>query len=214
MCGASSEQKSLEAKQAAFYDTMTAQYKVAFAKSSAILDSLTKVFQPIFDKGPNQRGFSDEQRTDLKTMATESVAKGYAGAQRTLQGQLAARGGSDFIPSGADTQMSEGLSALAANERSALNLQIEQADWAAGLDLWKTAAGGLGGVAAQWDPTGMGNMATNAGNAAANTANQIAAADNSIWSSVIGGLSGVAGAAVGGYMQGLGKSQGSSSGGG
>jgi hypothetical protein len=205
MCGASSEQEHMYSEQSKFYDTLTSQYKIAFGESSAILKALTKVFQPIFDKGPNQRGFSDEQRTDLHTTVTEGVAKGYAGAQRTLNEQRAARGGSDFIPSGADVQQNEGLTALAADERAGLDLQVEQADWQAGLDLWKTAAGGLGGVAAEWNPTGMANAATGAGNAAANTANQIAAANNSVWQSVVGGLTGIAGAAVGGYMEGLGK---------
>lgn len=199
MCGASSQQKEMYSAQSAFYREMTAQYTQVFGKQQAILDTLTSTFMPILKAGPGQRGFTDAERTILETQATEGVAQNFDKAQQTLNENLAARGGSDFIPSGADTQLEEGLASVAASTKSNLDQQITQADFAEGRRQWQAAAGVLGGVASEMNPVGFANAATNAGSAASDTANDIAAASNSIWGSVIGGLSGIAGQAVGGW---------------
>lgn len=200
MCGATDQQNEMYSAQKTFYDTMTKNYNIAFGSAKEILDTLTAGLKPIFDAGPHQRGFSPEQRTAIDTVATESVAKGYEHAAATLNENLAARGGSDFIPSGADSALRMGLSGMAANERADLGLKIEQADWQTGTDLWQRAANGLQGVAAQWDPNGYSASATNAGNAASNTATQIAASENSLWTAAIGAVGGIAGQAVKGLM--------------
>lgn len=202
MCGATAEQKSMQAKQAAFYDVMTKNYNEAFGKHAAILDAMTAVLKPIVDKGPNQRGFSAEERTALDTKATESTAQNFSHAREAMANSIASRGGSDFIPSGVDLQIGEDLAAVGAQQKTALDNQIELADWDTGRKQWSAATAALGGVASEFNPTGISNSANNAGEAAATTANQIAAASNSIWGSVIGGLSGIAGAAVGGWTGG------------
>lgn len=205
MCGATPEQKSLETQQAAFYKQMTDQYASVFADRKNILDALTATFKPILDKGPGQRGFSDAERTDLDTNADVNVATNFANAKKTLQDDLAARGGSDFIPSGGDVQAGENLDAFAAGERSNLKTQIDEQDYATGRDNFLTATNALSGEANMLNPAGFAEATTGAGGAASKTANDIAAADNSVWSSVIGGISGIAGAAVGGWAGGLGK---------
>jgi hypothetical protein len=202
MCGATNQQKDLEAKQAAFYDTMTKDYQTVFGESQAILGKLTKAFQPIVDAGPNQRGFSDAERADLHTQSTEGVARNFDKAKRELNSDLAARGGDDFIPSGGDNQMRGDLAGFAAAQKSGEDLQIEEADYAAGHANWQFATGVLGGVASELSPTRYSDAATGAGSAAASTANAIAQADNSVWSSVIGGISGIAGMAAQGATMG------------
>jgi hypothetical protein len=209
MCGATDQQKSIADKQEAFYGVLTAHYQEAFGKQSAILEGLTKIFKPIFDKGPDQEGFGAAEKTALETNATEGVAKNFGKAAQFLHGQQAARGGSDFIPSGQDAMIDETLAATAMSERSSVQNQIIQANYDTGRKLWLTAGQGLMGVASAYDPNGAAGVANQGGVAAADTANQIAQADNSIWGAVIGGLSGIAGAAVGGYTQGLGKAAGS-----
>lgn len=199
MCGPTGEQKALEAKQAAFYDTMTKHYEDVYGKQSAILGELTKVLQPIVDKGPSQRGFSDAEHTALETTAKESTANNFAQAETALNENIAARGGSDFLPSGADLQLKEGLVATGAAAQSQQELGIETADWEQGRSNWQAATGALGGVANQFNPNGTASVANESGSAAGTTANQIAEASNSMWGSVIGGLSGIAGSAVGGW---------------
>jgi hypothetical protein len=200
MCGATQEQKNLESQQAAFYGQMTSQYQQVFGKQQAILDTLTGMFKPILSAGPSQRGFSDAEHTALESSATETTAHNYADAQRTLNERLATLGGGDdFIPSGEEAQLREGLLATEAADRSSLQNQIEQADFSQGHQNWQQAADVLGGVAAQDNPAAFANATTSAGSAAGTTANQIAEASNSIWGSVIGGVSGIAGAAVKGW---------------
>lgn len=204
MCGASPEQKNMYAKQSAFYDVMTRQYQEVYGKQQAILDGLAATLKPIFEKGPNQRGFSPEVHTALDTQATEATATGYAHAKQSLHNAQAERGGGeDFLPSGVDAQLDAGLSATAEAQNAQLHQNIEMSDFDAGRKLWMAAGEGLSGVAGQQNAANFANATTNSGNAAADTANQIAAASNSIWGSVIGGLSGIAGSAVGGWATGL-----------
>lgn len=199
MCGATQEQKDMQRKQAAFYDDMSSNYKAVFGQQQAILARLTAIFQPTVDKGPSQRGFSTEERNALETASTENVAHNYADAKTEMQQQIAARGGSDFIPSGGDLELHSEIDAMGAADRASQQNKIEQADWATGRQNFMHATGVLGGVASELNPIGTSNAATGAGSAAADTANQIAMASNSMWGSVIGGLSGIAGAAVGGW---------------
>jgi hypothetical protein len=202
MCGATHEQKDLQAKQAQFYDEMTSEYKQRYGKEQAIYDTLTSIFKPILEAGPSQRGFSDAERTALDTNSIEATARNFNAAKGNIQREIAARGGSDFIPSGGDLQLSSTLDAAAAADRSNAARSIEAADWELGHQHWQTAAGVLGGVAAGQNVVGFANAATGAGDSASKTANDIAAASNSVFSTIVGGLSGVAGQALGGWAQG------------
>lgn len=213
MCGATDQQKDLQAKQAAFYDTLTAHYKEAYGNESSILAELTKIYKPIFDKGPGQAGFGAEERTALETNATERTAQSVKQAAQFLHGEEAARGGSDFIPNGQEGQVDATLAMTALNERTSLQNQIIMNDYDTGRKLWAAAGEGLMGTARTYDPNAAAAVANSAGEAAGKTANEIAQADNSIWSTVIGGLSGIAGAAVGGWASGAGKAAAATGGG-
>jgi hypothetical protein len=199
MCGATQEQKEMQASQAKFYNELTAHYDQVFGQQQAILAALTAQFKPILDAGPSQRGFSQEQRDALETQATETVANNFGAAKKALEENLAARGGDAFLPSGSDVELEEQIAAQAAADRTSQQNQITQADYAQGHNNWQFATGALSQVASELNPIGTSTAATGAGEAAATTANQIAAASNSIWGSVIGGLSGIAGQAVGGW---------------
>src|SRR6185312_499960 len=79
--GATQQEKDLQKQQAAFYSTLTADYNQQFAKQGAIIDSLNKVWGPIFQAGPNQYGFSTAEDTTLHTQAKEGTANDYQQAQ-------------------------------------------------------------------------------------------------------------------------------------
>jgi hypothetical protein len=208
MCGATDQQKDLEQKQAAFYDTLTQHYQEAYGAQSAILSELTKIYKPIFDKGPDQEGFGAAEKTALETNATERTAQSVKQAAQFVHGEEAARGGSDFIPNGQEGQIDATLGMTALNERTSLENQIITNDFDTGRRLWAAAGEGLAGAAHQYDPNAAASVANTAGEGAATTANEIAQADNSIWSTVVGGLSGIAGAAVGGWAEGKAKGNG------
>ena len=200
-CGASQSQKDIESAQANFYNTLTQEYQQTFGQNQAILSSLTKAFQPILQAGINQEGFSAGEKQNLESQATTGTGQNYSKAAQALALQQgAAGGGTQFVPTGAKMQQQQQLATSAANEESNLQSGIEAADYAQGRQNYLEAANALGGVAAQYNPTGYANAATGAGSAAAETANQISQASNS-WMNVVSGALGAAGTAAGGYFQ-------------
>ena len=169
-----------------------------FGESQGILSSLNQAFAPILAQGPNQAGFSQAEDTSMNTEATEQTAQNFGKAKQELQEDQAAEGGgNDFVPSGAQDAQNESLAATGAATQSQEQQQILQENYATGRQNFMNAAGVLGTTASTLNPTGTADAAVSSGSAAATTANTIAAQGNSIWSSVLGALGGVAGAAVG-----------------
>jgi hypothetical protein len=199
----------VQADQLALTNQVMAQNSSVFGESQGILNSLNAAYQPILDQGPNQKGFSDAENTSLNTEATEGTAQNYANAQKALNDDTAAEGGGNtFEPSGAAAVNRQALAATAAGSESSEQQQILQANYAQGRANFSNAAGVLGQTASTLNPVGTAGTAVNAGTAAANT---IASQSNSVWTSVLGALGGIAGSAVGGLTSNLG---GGSSGGG
>lgn len=199
MCGATHEQKDLEAQQANFYKTLQASYSTAFGASTAILDTLTKSFQPILAAGIGQEGFTPEEKQARLTQATEGTAADYRKAGEAMNENIAAAGGgNEFLPFGGATQAREELAASGAAEQASAENQIEQENFATGRENYLTAAQILGGVANQYNPAGFASAATGAGSAAGQTADSIANAGNA-WMGALGGLTG---SVVGGWASG------------
>lgn len=200
MCGASQQQKDIEASQAAFYDTLTSHYNTAFAESEGILGQLKSSFEPILKAGINQQGFSEGELNNLNSQAVTGTGANYAKAADALSKQQAASGGGNtYIPSGAKTQQQLQLASSAAENESRIQSGITAENYATGRSNYLTAAEGLGNVANALNPTGMANAATGAGSAASTTANEITQANNS-WMQLVSAGLGAAGTAAGGYM--------------
>lgn len=200
MCGASSQQKQIEASQQAFYDNLTSEAKTTFGESQGILQALTKSFQPILNAGINQKGFSDAELQNLNNQATTGTGQNYSKAAGALaKEQGAAGGGTDYIPSGAKMQQQQQLATSAAENESGIQSNILASDYQTGRENYLEAANVLGGVAGQYNPTAFNNSATGAGSAASTTANEITQANNS-WMNLVSGAIGAAGSAAGGYL--------------
>lgn len=201
MCGASNEQKQIEASQSKYYDTLTQQANQIFGFASSIFKDLQATFSPILDKGPNQEGFSAEEKQNLENEVTNDVGGAYHKAANAVNAQLASQGGGDVpIISSSQNQVRQDLASSAASQEGAERQQIIAQDYATGRQNFYQAAGILGGSTGVFNPaTGAANAATGAGSAAANTADEIAAANNSWVDATIGALGGIAGAAAGGF---------------
>jgi hypothetical protein len=198
MCGASSDQKQISAEQDAFYAEMTSEYKTVFAEDQGILKNLTDTFTPILEKGPGQEGFTEQEKSAIQTQINETNAGNFKDAERGLEQNIAARnGGNEFLPSGADNELRGEVASAFAGQRSSDELKAIEADYSAGSDMFKEAARALGSTAGLLNPIGMSSATTSSGEAASKTASDIAAADNSVFSSITGALGGVAGAALG-----------------
>lgn len=206
--GASSAQTNLANSQSNFYNTLQTDYSTQFGQQSAILGSLQKTLSPIVNAGPNQFGFSAAQTNNLNSSAIQNTAQGYANASQALkENQAASGGGNTLLPNGAQSAQQGALASSAANNQSNQLLGIQQAGYQQGNANFNNAVGQLGGVAAQYNPTGFSNSATGAGNAAASEQNTITQENNaaSPWNLVGGILGGAASAFGGGLLGGLGK---------
>jgi hypothetical protein len=198
MCGPSAAQNTVQADQINLTNQIMSENSTVFGESQGILQTLNSTYAPILAQGPNQTGFSNAEDTSLNTEATDQTAENFSQAQRTLQeNQDAQGGGNNFEPGGEEASEDESLAATAESSQSAEQSQILQANYTQGRQNFNTAAGVLGGVATTLNPVGTASTAVSSGAAAATTANTIAAQSNSIWTSVLGALGGVAGEAVG-----------------
>jgi hypothetical protein len=200
--GASVEQKNLEAQQAQMYQTQTAMLQERFAKQDAILASLQKAWGPTLALGPDQRGFSDEERAALKSQAIQGTGQEYQKAVKAVGEGMAARGGGDvFIPSGADEALRAQIATAAAESQAGKNLALTEEDYALGRAKFSAATSALSGVSQMFDPLGFANSANQAGSAASESAYRIAQLNNqfSFANAVTGILTGAAQGAAQGF---------------
>jgi len=214
--GATSEQKNLEAQQAAFYSVMTADYKQQFARQSAILQALDESWSPVLAGGINQYGFSAAEDTALRSAATDQTAAEYQKAAKATNENIAAMGGgNEFLPSGAADQLKQEVATESAAQSAAQNLAITEAGYNQGRADYLAASSALGGFADTYNPTSYASSANTAGSDAASTASAIQQADAaaSPWSTIGGIVGGAASSFLGGpgfasLVGGAGKSAG------
>ena len=197
-CGATGGQKEIASSQQSFMNQLNADFAQNFGAQSDIYKNLTQSLTPMLEAGPNQQGFSPEERAALNTSAINTTGANYRNAAQAVGGQLAGRGDDSGIESGVDQQIKGNLAGQAAGQLSTEQNQITQADYAQGRQNFFGAEAGLGGVASGLNPTGLAGQATSAGDAAATSANNIAAANAAPWNAVGKLVGGVAGDLLGG----------------
>lgn len=204
MCGLTSQQDETYKQQVDFSKQMMAENATVFGQQQSILSNLNAGFQTIIAAGPSQKGYSDDQKNNLDTMATEAVTQNMSQASKALgEGQAAQGGGDTFIPSGVAQQQREQLAATAASTNATVHSNILQDDYTQGTTNYQNAVMGALGVAQQLNPVAYSDATTAANSGQASQANAIATAANSPFTAVMGALGGVAGAAAGGYTASL-----------
>jgi len=203
MCGGPTDtQKELQQEEADFYRTQINAYNTAYSKFSAITDKLNAQFEPILAAGINQYGFNAAEENTLNSQAIEGTANEYAKARKALGENIAALGGgqsNENITSGEANQMREQLASTAAALQSGELLSIKKAGYDLGRQNYLDAEHGEEYLAGSWDPNTFAGSANSSAKVANDEANQIAAQQNSIWTSVIGALGGVAGGFAGDF---------------
>jgi hypothetical protein len=197
MCGATQQQTEVSNEQNAFYKMLTQQYSTIFGQSQAITGALTNAYLPMLKAGPSQTGFAPGEENALRTQADQNIGTNYGQAQRATAQILAARGGGDtLLPSSISANILAQNTNQAAQQRSAAQNTITQANYAQGYQNWGTAANVLGSTAGLINPTSYAGQTTGAGNAAMTGATDIANASNSPWNAAFGALGAIGGAAA------------------
>lgn len=167
-----------------------------YANQQAIYGPMTQQFESIFNQGPSQAGFSTAETNSLNTEAIQGTAQNYKQAATALNENLASEGGgSNPLPSGAQTQLKEENATSAAGEESAEENKILQSDYQQGENNYQNAATGLLSIATGENPLGYENAESNEGNTANTEANAVASEENS-WVNAAIGSAGAIGAAA------------------
>ena len=213
MCGGpTSAQTANQEAQAAFYQKQIQAYDTAYANFKELQNTLKQQFAPILAAGPGQMGYTPEELANLRTQATEGTAAGYGAAQKALQQRLATLGGGTSninMTGGPGSQLMAEIGTAAAQESSRENLGITASGYDLGRQMWQNAITGTSNLAAGWNPNAFAGSTINAGSAAGNQANTIAAQRNQMWGSILGAIGGIGGMAAGGWAQGGFKTPGS-----
>jgi len=206
MCGPSSQQKMLEGSEASFSQMLAANYQTNFAAQSQILQNLTSMFTPIAEAGPDQQGFGPQELAALETQAGTGVGTNYAKAAQALNTGLAARGGgNEFLPTGSSAALQSQLATSAASELSQEQLGITRANYAQGRQNWQQATAGLNALAGEYNPNALASEASGANKSAFGEATQIQEMQNQMEAGIAGGITSLAGAAVGALGGGIGN---------
>lgn len=193
MCGASSQEKSVEAAQASYYTTLQQQAAQEFSQSSQIYRDLTSTFEPILKEGPGQTGYSEGELNNLNSIAATTQGQSYATAEQATNRQLAASGAG--LPSGVADRIKTGLAGSSAQNLASEQQTIQQNNYQQGYNNWLTAASALSGSTGVYNAANSaGGVANQGGSAAAQTAEDISAQSSSWMNLVSGALGGATGA--------------------
>lgn len=208
MCGASQGQKDIAHQQDSTYNQMVQQSQQVFGSSSKVFTDLMSTFAPTVAAGPDQEGFSPAEKAALQSRAITQTGQAYKNAKYAVGEAQAANGGGNVadVSGGAkvatDLGLAEGAAGETANELNTIDLN----DYQTGRANYDKATAGLAEAPNVFSPaTSAAGITTGAGEAAANTENQIAQQNNSWVQAVTGALGGIAGATVTGGMANLGK---------
>jgi len=197
MTGPTSQQVTLQNEQIQAYQQAQQLTAQQYANQQSIYGPMVGMFQSIFQKGPNQEGFSGAEKSQLDAQAVEGTAENYSQAAKAVgESEAAEGGGNNPLPTGAQEQTKAEIATSAAQEESGQETQIDQADYQQGYNEWLSAAGGLESIAAGENPLGYESNETSAGSAASSTAAQIASEDNSWINSAIGAAGAIGAAAT------------------
>jgi len=152
----------------------------------------------------------------LNTGAQEGVAADYAKASRSLNNQLAVRGGgSEVLPTGSRDALKGQLASAAANESSRQSQAITEANYNLGRQNWQQATAGLTQLGQLYNPTPFASLAQSGNNDAFQMSNQINQQKNQKTAAIAGGLASLgldaatfgmgglaAGGGIGGFLKG------------
>lgn len=197
-CGAPSGQTALATAQTAYYNNLTSEEEQIFSQDEGVFNDLQSIYGPIFQKGPNQLGFSAGEDNELNSSAATGVGESFEAADQSAKENIASEGGGTvMLPSGVQTKLAQGVSTAGAAQLSGEENQIEQADYQQGYNEFEAATNALLGSTGVFSSSTAAAGAANQGGSAANqTYTDIAQENESPFNAVVGALGGVAGDVV------------------
>lgn len=199
MCGPSSEEKSLQRSSASFSDVLQQNYSTLFANQATVLSALRASLSPTLAAGPNQRGFSGEERAALDTQAINQSAAATRSAEQAARtfGAGQGGGGTSGVTSGIDKQIQAAIASQGAEALGSEENKIEQADFSVGRENYWRAQGGMDQLAAGYSPNAASSGAISSNKESFGQANEINKESMQETQMIAGGLTSLAGAFTG-----------------
>ena len=200
MCGPTSAQQHLEGSEQQFMSELQNNYATNFGEQQQVLNHLNSVLAPILQAGPNQTGFSPEEKAALNTQAIDSTGASAAMAQRAIANETAGRNDSGNLgEAGNVAALKAGAASAGAGQLASEELGITEADYATGRSNFNNAVGAEEGVAGQFNPVATGSLATSANSTAFSEATQIAQEQAQEEADIAGGVTSLATGAMSGF---------------
>lgn len=197
MGGPTSAQETIQQEDIQTMQNYNQEQQQQYAEQQALYAQVNSVLQPILAKGPNQEGFNAGEVETLNAQAVEGTAENYSAASRAMNENMAAEGGgTNPLPSGAQTELQEQMAQRAAGSESEQETQIQEANYAQGLSEFQNAESGEMAIATGQDPIGYMNAQTNQASAAGTVAQQIAQEQQAQASMWVGAGTALAGSAI------------------
>ena len=195
VCKGDSVAQQAEASQASFDSDLQGIFTQQFASQQNTLNLLKNTLTPQLT---NPTGYSATQLATQRTGASDVVAAQYQDAQKQMQNNQAVRAGSAGLPSGVNAQINASLASQAAQTEAGAQNQITQQNANLQQQNYWNAVNGLNGIAAQENPLGYAGAATSGSGAVSNLSNAVTASMGPSAGSILGGVVGAAGTALGG----------------
>jgi hypothetical protein len=212
LCGPTSAQQRLAGSEEQFGNILQSNYAQNFANNQAILGHLNSVLAPIVAKGPDQTGFSPEERAAFNTQAINTTGAASANARRAIANETAGRNDSGNLgEAGNVAALEAGASSAGASQLASEQLGITEADYATGRSNFNNAVSAENAVAGGYSPLGYAGAATKANETAFGEATQIAQEQAQEQQDIASGITSLATGGLSGFASSLGSSAGGGS---
>lgn len=194
-CGAPSGQQQLATEQAAYYQTLTNNANAEFGQASALAAQFMAEFGPIFEAGPNQKGWNAEETNAVNANIVTTEGQATQNAQRAAGTSTnALGGGNEYAPQGAVRQGKAAINVAGGQATSQSQQNALLADYQQGFQNFSQAASALQGIPSLYSgSTGAASAATSGGTAA-NTSYTDIAQESMAPLSLVGSALGATGA--------------------
>ena len=194
--GASATQDQLQTAEANYYTQAVQQSTSQFNQQQAVQTTLQNAANQVIAKGASQQGWSPEQMNTMNAGVIQNTGQQYANAARAIkESQATQGGGTQFLPSGANTQINAQLASSAANQVSSGLYGNLLGSYQAGNQNYINATNSLMGVGELTNAAAFSNAASGAAGQANTIANQVQQADQQATNNIMGLATGAMGAA-------------------
>lgn len=201
MCGPTLQEKSLQQSSQNFSSMLQQNYGTLFSKQLDVLNAIGRSLNPILAAGPNQRGMSAEELNARNTQAINAAGAASRSAQQAARTFGAGEGGgaTSGVTSGITAQIESSIGTQVATNLGNEQGKIVGEDYAKGSENYWRAQGAEQQLAAGYSPNAAQSGAISSNSESFGQAKTIQQQQSQKEQMIAGGITSLAGAAMGGF---------------